>query len=207
MSATRIGGMRNTLVVGISLVSLAGWGAACGTGGGGSLRSLSSSSFNPAPASNPSTPSSSPSPTPAMHTEDGVVNALKAAGVKLCRDPDINGADESGAVDHAYWIYDAHPQPASVAGVGRYECVPDSDSRGGSTQGIDIRSYPSAINAQNAAEEFRRTGGAVVKKQNIWLWGNVAIYEIDPAASATAAEASRAVSQLPEITRPHMAGT
>jgi hypothetical protein len=45
-----------------------------------------------------------------------------------------------------------------------------------------------------------------VKKQNVWLWGNLAIYETDPAVSSTAVKASHAVSQLTQVALLHAAG-
>jgi hypothetical protein len=151
--------------------------------------------------------SNRPSSAAVAYTADEVTNALAVAGVKLCRDPGVKGADESGAVDHGYWIYDAHPQVIRGAGPARYRCVPDAGAVTSSTVGIDIRSYPSSTVARTAADEFMRLGGAVVMKQSIWLWGDLVIYEIDPKASASAAVASRAVSQLPEITSLHVTGS
>jgi hypothetical protein len=84
--------------------------------------------------------------------------------------------------------------------------VPDAAATG-STVGIDIRSYPSSTVARTAANEFMRLGGAVVMKQSIWLWGDLVIYEINPKASPSAAVATHAVSQLPEIMSLHVAGS
>ena len=175
-----------TPLVGIAVLGIVATGAACGAGGAAQLRSSRVAPSNQSQLAEPT------------HTQGDLVNALTAAGVKLCRDPGIKGSDLSGASDHGYWTFDAHPQPARV-GTASYTCIPDNRSPGGVSPGIDVRTYPSSAIARQAANDFIEQGGNVLQAQDIWLWSNVGIYLSSPSSSATAAHADDVVSQLPGV--------
>jgi hypothetical protein len=166
---------------------MAGTGAACEAGGAAQLRSSQVA------------PSSQSQSAPPSYTQGDLINALTAAGVKLCRDPGIKGADLSGAYDHGYWTFDAHPQPARI-GVAGYTCVADNGQPGVVLPGVDVRMYPSSTVARQAAEDFVGRGGTVSQTQDIWLWNNLGIYVSSPSSAATAAHADDVVSHLPGVT-------